>query len=219
MGEWFECVARKIWILLRVFLLLILFSFPDILAEKLHASQGGLLVIGILTLLLAAFYWWRAEKNTLKVWDKQFFTWKGLAIVIGGYVVCYLGGVIGHYVMELEGNSITANQEELMAFFELVPTWFIVLTSTVLPAVAEEVLIRGYILKLFFGRYQLAGLLLSSLLFALLHGPTNIGSWIVYTSPGLVLGYVYAKTDYLIYPIAIHFLNNTVISLLYVSGF
>ncbi|HEP1820295.1 TPA: CPBP family intramembrane metalloprotease, partial [Streptococcus suis] len=46
------------------------------------------------------------------------------------------------------------------------------------------------------------------LVFAFLHGPTDLGSWIIYASPGFLLAYLYYKTDYLIYPIAVHFINN-----------
>lgn len=214
MGEWFEWIARKIWICLRVFLLLLLLTFPNSLVRNFHTSQGALLAITILTLILATFYWWRAEKNALKVWDKGLLTWKGLAIVVGSYLVCYLGGVLGHYVMELQGHTMTANEAGLEEFYKGLPAWFILFNGAVLPAVVEEVLIRGYLFKLLFGRQQLVGLILTSLLFGFLHGPTDLGSWIIYTVPGFVLGYVYVKTDYLIYPIAIHFLNNVIAILL-----
>ena len=86
------------------------------------------------------------------------------------------------------------------------PLLLVVLTAIAAPIV-EETVMRGLILGRLFNNSYL-GVILSSLLFGLLHIPTNIGSWIIYGGMGLVLAVVYHKTQKLEYTIAIHFINN-----------
>ncbi|WP_153050521.1 CPBP family intramembrane glutamic endopeptidase, partial [Streptococcus suis] len=74
--------------------------------------------------------------------------------------------------------------------------------------ISEEIMFRGYLFKKLFEKHKILGIVVSGLIFALLHGPTNLGSWIIYASPGFILAYLYYKTDYLIYPMAAHFINN-----------
>ena len=76
--------------------------------------------------------------------------------------------------------------------------------------IMEEILFRGFLLKLCFKDYLLIGVLVSSILFGMAHHPTNFGSFVTYTGMGLVLGTYYKKYRRLELTMLLHFLNNLV---------
>ena len=57
---------------------------------------------------------------------------------------------------------------------------------------------------------SIVGLLLSGLLFGLVHTPNSMGVWIVYAGMGFVLGIVYRKFHKLEYCIMAHMINNSI---------
>ena len=85
---------------------------------------------------------------------------------------------------------------------------YILLALAVLPAMTEEFVFRGIILQEYreAGCSTTASLLISSLLFAMLH--FNIAQFPVYFFGGIVLGLVYIVTDSIIASMLVHFLNN-----------
>lgn len=117
------------------------------------------------------------------------------------YVTKFLGGVI--LFLENGPEATTQNQALLGGVH---PLLLFVLAVIVAPIV-EEIVFRGLIMKRTFDNSYL-GIAISSILFALLHLPTDIGSWVLYLGMGLVLGIVYWKTEKLEHVIMIHFLNN-----------
>ena len=185
-------------------------------ATKAGFVVGGVgLLIAVLAGLIIWYCWRRAEKMDLNIWDPKILSWKGLGIVLLGYVVMFSCDSLAQYLMEMRGIDTTANQDTIVQLLAGVPFWLALLTTTPLPALAEEIIFRGYLYKKLFGGLSIVGLVLSSLIFGLLHGPTDWLSCFIYSSSGLVLGYSYYKTAYLIYPIVIHLLNNDLTTILY----
>ncbi|HFH9836922.1 TPA: lysostaphin resistance A-like protein [Streptococcus suis] len=207
LSQGLEWIGRTIWLLLRVFGFLIIFAIPTIILEE-AKSQVALVMAVLLTLGLLIFFWWRAEKNNLPVWDKSILSWDGLAIVLLAFAIMQLTDMLGFYLLELQGTTSTANEALIIEYLKGVPFWLAFLTTACLPAIAEEVLFRGYLFKKLFGSQVVIGIIVSSLLFGALHGPTDIGSWLVYGGGGLIFCILYHKTGYLIYPMAVHFINN-----------
>ena len=74
----------------------------------------------------------------------------------------------------------------------------------------EELLFRGIVMGKVFGKDSIVGLLLSSFLFGLIHVPTNIGSWIIYSGMGLVLGLAYQISDKYSNALILHSFNNII---------
>ena len=72
----------------------------------------------------------------------------------------------------------------------------------------EELLFRGIVMGKVFGKDSIVGLLLSSFLFGLIHVPTNIGSWIIYSGMGLVLELAYQISGKYTKALILHSLNN-----------
>ncbi|MFH0372786.1 CPBP family intramembrane glutamic endopeptidase [Streptococcus sp. A22] len=200
-------LGQKFWILLRVFGFMVLAVLPDAILD-LSTSQwaqwgAALLSVGILVLM-----YWRAEKNGIKIWDSNVLTWKGLGLVVLTFAVAQLFKHLGYYIMELQGIEETSNELELTKLLENIPFWLAFVRIACQAAITEEIIVRGYLFKKLFEKHKILGFVVSGLIFAFLHGPTDLGSWIIYASPGFLMAYLYYKTDYLIYPMAVHFINN-----------
>ncbi|MCK4025332.1 CPBP family intramembrane metalloprotease [Streptococcus suis] len=186
---------------------MVLAVLPDVILN-LSTSQLAQWGAALLSVGILVFMYWRAEKNGITIWDGSFLTWKGLCLVVLTFTVAQLFIYLGYYIMELQGIEETSNELELTKLLENIPFWLALINMACLPAISEEIIVRGYLFKKLFEKYKILGIVVSGLIFAFLHGPTDLGSWIIYASPGFLLAYLYYKTDYLIYPIAVHFINN-----------
>ena len=86
-----------------------------------------------------------------------------------------------------------------------------VITVTVIMApIVEELIFRGLLMGRVFNPDSIVGLILSSLLFGLVHMPNSIGVWIIYAGMGFTLGTVYRKFQKLEYCIMDHMINNSI---------
>ncbi|HEL1583604.1 TPA: CPBP family intramembrane metalloprotease [Streptococcus suis] len=200
-------LGQKFWILLRVFGLLILTVIPDLILDS-SVSPVAQWTAGLSSIGLMVFMCWLAERKGLAIWDRKFLTWKGLGLVVLTFSGIYLSKKLGYFIMDLQGIEDTANQMDIETILEKIPAWLAFIHFVCLPAVSEEIIVRGYLFKKLFEKYKILGIVVSGLIFALLHGPTDLGSWVLYSLPGFLYGYLYYKTDYLIYPMAVHFINN-----------
>ena len=214
-------VWDKLWIVLRALGLLIVAHLPTLLLDSRsslvlsNSKDRVFLLTELMAFLVFWFFWWRAEKNNLNIWDPKILSWKGLRIVLLGYVVMFSCDSLAQYLMEMRGIDTTANQDAIAQLLAGVPFWLALLITALLPALAEEIIFRGYLYKKLFGDLSIVGLVLSSLIFGLMHGPTDWLSCFIYSSSGLILGYSYYKTGYLVYPMVIHLLNNGLATLAY----
>lgn len=202
-----EWICRKIWILLQAFLLLLLELIPTFILQK-STSPVAQWTAGLFSIGIMVFMCWLAERKGLAIWDRKFLTWKGLGLVALTVLFTSLSTVLGHTIMELQGIEATANQIGIERALRTIPFGLAFVRIACQAAISEEIIVRGYLFKKFFEKYKILGIVISGLLFAFLHGPTDLGSWIIYASPGFLMAYLYYKTDYLIYPIAVHFINN-----------
>ena len=214
-------VWDKLWIVLRALGLLIVAHLPTLLLDSRsslvlsNSKDWVFLLTALMAFLVFWFFWWRTEKNNLNIWDPKILSWKGLGIVLLGYVVMFSCESLAQYLMEMRGIDTTANQDAIVQLLAGVPFWLALIITAPLPALAEEIIFRGYLYKKLFGGLSIGGLVLSSLIFGLMHGPTDWLSCFIYSSSGVILGYSYYKTGYLIYPIVIHLLQNGLTTILY----
>lgn len=164
-------------------------------------------LIALALLVVAVFTVYVAKRVGLLNHLEKLKTWQAWKTVLIGFVVLTVVKYIGGIILFLE-NGLGANTENQAALEQLgmSPLLLIVLTVIAAPIV-EETVMRGLILGRTFNNSYF-GVIISSLLFGLLHMPTNIGSWVIYGGMGLVLAVVYHKTQKLEYTIAIHFINN-----------
>ena len=214
-------VWDKLWIVLRALGLLIVAHLPTLLLDSRSSlvlpnfEDWVFLLTALMAFLVFWFFWWWAEKNDLNIWDPKILSWKGMGIVLLGYAAMFCCDSLAQYLMEMRGIDTTANQDAIAQLLAGVPFWLALLITALLPALAEEIIFRGYLYKKLFGGLSIVGLVLSSLIFGLMHGPTDWLSCFIYSSSGLILGYSYYKTGYLVYPMVIHLLNNGLATLAY----
>ena len=214
-------VWDKLWIVLRALGLLIVAHLPTLLLDSRSSlvlpnfEDWVFLLTALMAFLVFWFFWWWAEKNDLNIWDPKILSWKGMGIVLLGYAAMFCCDSLAQYLMEMRGIDTTVNQDAIVQLLAGVPFWLALLITALLPALAEEIIFRGYLYKKLFGSLSIVGLVLSSLIFGLMHGPTDWLSCFIYSSSGLILGYSYYKTGYLVYPMVIHLLNNGLATLAY----
>ncbi|HFU3968360.1 TPA: lysostaphin resistance A-like protein, partial [Streptococcus suis] len=188
--------------------MLLLELIPTFILQK-STSPVAQWTAGLSSIGIMVFMCWLAERKGLAIWDRKFLTWKGLGLVALTVLFTSLSTVLGHTIMDLQGIEDTANQIGIDKLLRTIPFGLAFVRIACQAAISEEIIVRGYLFKKFFEKYKILGIVVSGLIFAFLHGPTDLGSWIIYASPGFLLAYLYYKTDYLIYPIAVHFINNT----------
>ena len=124
------------------------------------------------------------------------------------YLGIYIVTRIGAMVMMWEGVSNSTNQE-IIENAHMNP--FVLITVTVIMApIVEELIFRGLLMGRVFNPDSIVGLILSSLLFGLVHMPNSIGVWIIYAGMGFILGTVYRKFQKLEYCIMAHMINNSI---------
>ena len=116
--------------------------------------------------------------------------------------------MIGWQLIMLEEGygQTTANQEVLN--HSGLPTLLLFIFTVLFAPVLEELFFRGIVMGKVFGKDSIVGLLLSSFLFGLIHVPTNIGSWFIYSGMGLVLGLAYQISGKYTNALILHSLNN-----------
>ena len=100
--------------------------------------------------------------------------------------------------------------------FEINNIWKLllsILTMAILPAIFEELVYRGIILKGMLSKFKpWVAIIISALFFTLMHG--SLDQTLFQFMLGVILCFVFYKTQNIIYPILIHFFNNTLVLVL-----
>lgn len=113
------------------------------------------------------------------------------------------------------GNDTTANDAALQGLLSDSQNIFAIVTFAIITVfvapVCEEIIFRAGISKVFFKPEQFyLPLFVSSAIFALIHGPKNILSFLMYFSLGVGLFLAYRRRNNIKDAILLHFLNNGV---------
>lgn len=195
--------------------LLVAFSLPisiaGIMVRMDQVITSGLVaVLLVLQVVLIACGLWFGKQQGYIRFDKIWWSasaWRMAAIGLVAIVaISYLGSVW----LTQSGQENTVNQELIEQISSQVPAIFMFLAVVVNAPLWEEIIFRGLIPDVFNGRFILAGHALGTVSFALMHGPTNLPSWLVYGGMGLVIAIVRYKSDRLEYAILTHGLNNMI---------
>ena len=129
--------------------------------------------------------------------------------VLAAIGLCMLANIINSYVLyffsELGWNIPAAPQT-----MEETPTSLALnlFTIAVLPALLEEMIYRGYILRTLRPYGNMFAVVVSSVLFSLMHG--NLRQIPFAFMVGMVLGLLYVSTNNIWLPVAVHFANNAI---------
>ncbi|MGT2829447.1 lysostaphin resistance A-like protein [Streptococcus hillyeri] len=179
-------------------------SWQPLLAYGLYAMTLG---------LLSALIFWVIRHYKVRAFSLEHFQWRYLGYVVIGYGVMFLVDYLGLLWLYALGEVTTANELALIEEADKLPIVITAIGTVIFGPIAEEVICRSLLNKLFFPHWRFIGILASSLLFGALHGPTNLPSWIIYGGSGLIFATVYEITDDIAYPIALHILNNSLVPL------
>ncbi|WP_303971843.1 type II CAAX endopeptidase family protein [Streptococcus merionis] len=176
------------------------------------ASQGRMaigpvifVVIGLLLVFVIAGCIVYASR--MGFWEPKahYFKPQNLAIIGLGYLVILGLNIAISYLFNVQ---TTSNQEVVEALVKAVPLPLYFLLLVIAAPICEEIIFRGIVFKKLSPNNILVAYLVSIVTFALVHMPTDLGSWLVYLSMGGVLSISYYLSKSLEVSIAVHMLNN-----------
>lgn len=116
----------------------------------------------------------------------------------------------GNVIMTLLfGEMEAVNQDAIVSLFDYIPIGLMFIMIVIVAPIAEEVLFRGILL---FPGNKLdttwLRVMISAVLFGLIHSPTDIQSLYTYVGMGIMFSYAAKKTQSVEAAIVYHFLNN-----------
>lgn len=139
-------------------------------------------------------------------------------IALLNFAIFYAGNVLGAVVGQLTHNTTMVNQDALNDVFAHVPAYIQLAVAGVIIPIMEEILFRGLLAKVLFGKYVKTGLVVSSILFVLAHSAFTPQTIIIYGVMAAGFAVTYYKTKHIEYSMGAHILNNTVSVLLSFIG-
>ena len=210
---WKEIVNRGKWVI--IFLVALLFSqLPLALSYFLTSRrfpllQSGLLV-SALSLLVLLIFIIGARKSQLASFGLSFFKAKDLARLTLSYLVILAFNILGVVLLRLMNETTTSNQSninDLVQNSSLISSFFLL---TLLAPICEEILCRGIVPKKIFRGKENLGFVVGTIVFALLHQPSNLPSLLIYGGMSIVLSWTAYKTQRLEMSILLHMIVNGV---------
>ena len=182
------------------FLILIFTPIHLSIADKIMWTNSLVLSI-IFTLVELAIFFYVGRKYDLfhirKISLKDILKW------LLSYALLFLFYIFVHFFGPTQSDTTQAVKSLSLSL----PVLF--LDLCILAPVTEEMFMRGMLQGTVFKNTYI-GLVATSVLFAYLHGPYTIPSFITYLGMGLAFGIRYKTSDNLWNSILLHFLNNLV---------
>lgn len=127
--------------------------------------------------------------------------------ILGGVGICMAANIVSNIIaiIFVDLGITVPDQPQLMenTVTSLLLNLFVI---AVLPAILEELMFRGCVLRLLRPYGNFFAIIISSLLFGLMHG--NLRQIPFATMVGICLGFLYISTDNIWIPIGVHFCNN-----------
>ena len=154
------------------------------------------------------FVWYYKQLNKQHLFQKpsnQTLKYVGISVVIGMATLFLLSGVLNYFQLFVDKLGFTSSV--LPYNIKSTKNYIISLISLALiPAVCEEILFRGVIVNALKHKGYWFAIVLSSIMFSIFHfSPAQLIYPICF---GLILAIVYLKTNNIVFPILLHFINN-----------
>ena len=182
------------------FLILIFTPIHLSIADKVMRTNSLVLSI-IFTLVELAIFFYVGRKYDLfhirKISLKDMLNW----------LLSYVLLVLFYMLVNFLGPTQSDTTQSIQSLSLSLPVLF--LDLCILAPVTEEIFMRGMLQGTVFKNTYI-GLVATSVLFAYLHGPYTIPSFITYLGMGLAFGIRYKTSDNLWNSILLHALNNLV---------
>ena len=197
------------WFLLAV--LSFFFGYGLVQSMALSALGLGASIYGVLPLYIAlsgayvygVYRWYQTEKVSIQTTAFNRYIWlPTLALLVAITAQFFLPD--DPSVNQQIASQLTVAQP-VFGFFMVV----------VFAPLTEELIFRGILARYLFPKQNNSKqtalfLLVSSVLFALIHFPGSLQQFLVYVSLGLSLGLAYVSRKGLLYSISLHALNNLI---------
>lgn len=122
------------------------------------------------------------------------------------FVLYTTGNIMMNFLF---GEMEAVNQDAIVLLFDYIPVWVMFIMIVIVAPIAEEVLFRG--IMVFPGNKldtTWLRVIISAVLFGLIHSPTDIQSLYTYVGMGVMFSYAAKKTQSVEAAIVYHFLNN-----------
>ena len=174
-------------------------------------GQAMVLVSAVASLLTIAVFVWTRWSPFSRGYVRT-RPWATLVWVV--LLAC--GTVIpSEWLLEQLGVEMSEQTQRLFEQIMKQPTGYAVLG--ILVPVAEEMVFRGAVLRELLSRFprrwHWLPIAISALLFGIVHG--NMAQFVHATLLGLLLGWLYYRTDSIVPGIVLHWVNNTIAYVLY----
>ncbi|WP_101773424.1 CPBP family intramembrane glutamic endopeptidase [Peptostreptococcus faecalis] len=150
-----------------------------------------------------------ARKYNIAKLSFNFINKKNILIVIGGFVLYRIVVIVGYILLHIQGIESTANDTAIQELFENQSIVLMFITMSLYAPIVEELVFRAFLMGTLFKNYKaVVGILVSSTLFGIFHGPADIVSFLIYFGGGLIFAITYYKTKRIEVTMCIHFINN-----------
>lgn len=196
------------WFLLAILSFFFIYGFIQGLATTSLALGASPYAVTLLYVALAGVYvygiykWY--QKGPVRIEKSGFnrFIWLPALVLLLSLVVQFF-----------LPNDPSVNQQ-IAIDLTLSQPLFSFFAVVIFAPLTEELIFRGMLARYLFPKQdkskQVLFLLVSSVLFALIHFPGDVQQFLVYTSLGFSLGLAYISRKGLVYSISLHALNNLV---------
>ncbi len=196
------------WFLLAV--LSFFFGYGLVQSMALSALGLGASIFGVLSLYVVlsgayvygVYRWYQIEKVSIQTTVFNRYIWLPTLVL--------LVAITAQFFLP-EDPSVSQQIVSQLTVEQPVFAFFMVV---VFAPLTEELIFRGMLARYLFPKQdkskQVLFLLVSSVLFALIHFPGTLQQFLVYASLGLSLGLAYVSRKGLLYSISLHALNNLV---------
>lgn len=162
------------------------------------------------------YYTHRAKTTMLQKPTNYTLKYVGVCIIVGVASLFLLSGTLNYFQLLLSKLNI---EPGVLSYEIDTPFKYIVslISLAVMPAICEELLFRGIITTALKQKGETYAIWISSLMFAIFHfSPSQL---IYPMCFGLILSIVYLRTNNIVFPILLHFVNNALsVSIQYFSN-
>ena len=166
------------------------------------------LVLGMTTLLVCLL-WWFMKWSPLDPLDFSRISGRDIGRNFLFFLLLLANNIVGATVLRNIGETTTANQETIQGLSSVAPQLAMGLLLVVVAPLGEEIICRAVVPRLVFKGYEKIGYLVGAAVFAYLHGPSNLGSWIIYGGMSLILTWVAYRYKRVEYSILLHLTLNS----------
>ncbi|MGM0216877.1 CPBP family intramembrane glutamic endopeptidase [Enterococcus sp. AZ109] len=203
---------RQMNLFLRIVLLILLILFGTIpLTVVMLAGTKHVFIGGVTLLVLLVVFALIAKKNN--IWTTNGSSYLGKAKKLSSSIGWAVGGgiflrVFVMFLALFANLQATENDQALQALSTQASPVLMFFAMVVMAPVLEELVFRGFFFKFFFRKYPILAFVFSSVLFTVVHVPTDFISFFTYASLALTMAFVYYKTRRIEMSMLTHALNN-----------